>query len=208
MKLLSETAGSWYQVAGVLRNSGFVLIGLLLLALPAAGQITLGELSTTANGTISAGYTGDYGNQISSDHGLSVGGSGTFSGSYYNPNFVSFTVSPYLNQSRDNSAFQSISDASGVTASSNDFRRQPFSRIDQFRQGLQQRRQFLGSRSGQLHHARATARPSASAGQNWFRACPASRRTFRWEAVTIRSTVRTIPGPRIIIRSIFGRDTR
>ncbi len=121
MKLLSETAGSWYQVAGVLRNSGFVLIGLLLLALPAAGQITLGELSTTANGTISAGYTGDYGNQISSDHGLSVGGSGTFSGSYYNPNFVSFTVSPYLNQSRDNSAFQSISDASGVTASSNIF---------------------------------------------------------------------------------------
>jgi len=108
-------------VAGVLRNSVFVVAGLLLLALPTAGQVTLGELSTNASGTISAGYNGDYGNQISSDHSLALGGSGTFSGFYYNPNFVSFTVSPYLNQARDNSAFQSISNASGVSASSNIF---------------------------------------------------------------------------------------
>ena len=121
VELLSETAGSWYQVAGVLRNSGFVLVGLLLLAFPAAGQITLGELSTNATGTLSAGYTGDYGNQISSDHSLAFGGTGTLSGFYYNPNFVSFTVSPYLNQSRDNSTYQSLSDASGVSASSNIF---------------------------------------------------------------------------------------
>ncbi len=120
-ELLSGTAGSWYQVAGVLRNSGFLLVGLLLLALPAAGQITLGELSTNATGTISAGYTGDYGNQISSDHSLALGGTGTLSGFYYNPNFVSFTVSPYLNQSRDNSTYQSLSDASGVSAASNIF---------------------------------------------------------------------------------------
>ena len=120
-ELLSETAGSWYQVAGVLRNSSFVLVGLLLLVLSAAGQITLGDLSTNLNGTLSAGYTGDYGNQISSDHSLAFGGSGTLSGFYYNPNFVSFTVSPYLNQSRDNSTYQSLSNASGVSAASNIF---------------------------------------------------------------------------------------
>ena len=120
-ELLSETAGSWYQVAGVLRNSSFVLVGFLLLALPAAGQITLGELSTNLNGVVSAGYTGDYGNQISSDHGLALGGSGTLSGFYYNPNFVSFTVSPYLNQARDNSTYQSLSNASGVTLGSTIF---------------------------------------------------------------------------------------
>jgi hypothetical protein len=121
VELLSGTAGSWYQVAGILRNSSFLLVGLLLLALPAAGQITLGDLSTDLNGTLSAGYTGDYGNQIPSAHSLSFGGSGTLSGSYYNPNFVNFTVSPYLNQSRDNSSYQSLSNASGVTASSNIF---------------------------------------------------------------------------------------
>ena len=58
---------------------------------------------------------------IPSDHSLSLGGTGTLSGFYYNPNFLSFTVSPYLNQARDNSAFQSISDASGVNFSSSIF---------------------------------------------------------------------------------------
>jgi len=101
-------------VAGVLRNTSLVLAGLLLLALPAAGQLTLGELSSNLNGSVSAGYTGDYGNQIESNHGLAFGGSGTLSGFYYNPNFISFTVSPYMNQARDNSSFQSISNASGV----------------------------------------------------------------------------------------------
>jgi len=73
------------------------------------------------NGTVSAGYTGDYGNMIPSDHSLTVGGTGTLSGYYYNPNFLQFTVSPYLNQARDNSAFQSISNASGVNFTSSIF---------------------------------------------------------------------------------------
>ena len=70
-----------------------VLAGLLLLVRPAFGQLTAGEnLSMNLNGTFSGGYTGDYGNQIASDHGLTAGGTATFSGSYYNPNFLSFTV--------------------------------------------------------------------------------------------------------------------
>jgi len=109
-------------VTGVLRNTGFALLGLLLLAFPAAAQLTLGDdLSMRMNGTLSTGYTGDYGNLISSDHSLSFGGAGTVSGFYYNPNFVSFTVSPYMNQARDNSSFQSISNASGVNFSSSIF---------------------------------------------------------------------------------------
>jgi hypothetical protein len=108
-------------VAAILRNTGFVLAGLLLLVLPAAGQLTLGDLSSNLNGVLSAGYNGDYGNSISSDHSLGFGGSGTLSGFYYNPNFVSFTVSPYMNQARDNSTYQSISNASGVNFASNIF---------------------------------------------------------------------------------------
>jgi len=109
-------------LAGGFRNTGFVLLGILVLALPASGQVTLGEnLNMNLNGTVSAGYTGDYGNLIPSDHSLTLGGSGTLSGFYYNPNFLSFTVSPYLNQARDNSAYQSISNASGVNFGSSIF---------------------------------------------------------------------------------------
>ena len=89
--------------------------------LPAVAQLNLGELSSTLDGNLSAGYAGDYGNQISSDHSMALGGSGTLSGFYYNPNFISFAVSPYLNQARDNSTYQSISNASGVDFSSTIF---------------------------------------------------------------------------------------
>ena len=108
-------------MAGSLRVAWVALAALLLSALPAVGQLQFGDLSSNLNGSLSAGYTGDYGNQISSSHGWGVGGSGTLSGSYYNPNFVSFNVSPYLDQSRANSNYQSISDASGVNVSTSIF---------------------------------------------------------------------------------------
>jgi hypothetical protein len=74
-------------------------------------------------GLLTAGYSGDYGNsaEIESDHGLNFGFNGTINGSYYNPNFLSFSVIPYYNQSRNDSDFQSLTGASGVTASANLF---------------------------------------------------------------------------------------
>jgi len=85
-------------------------------------QVTVGnDVSMNMNGQISAGYTGDYGNQIASDHGLTAGGNATLNGSYYTPSFLSFQVSPYFNQSRDNSTSSSISDSSGVLASASLF---------------------------------------------------------------------------------------
>jgi hypothetical protein len=94
-----------------------VQAGALLLAMPVAAQVKIGETSVKANGTVSTGYTATYANDAASNHGWTVGGVGTFAGSYYSPNFLSFNVSPYLNQSRANSDFQSITDASGVNAS-------------------------------------------------------------------------------------------
>lgn len=113
----------WVRV-GILRKAGWALCGLILaalLALPAAAQLKVGETSSTLNGTISAGYTGDYGNLINSDHSLALGGTGTLAGYYYSPNFFSYTVSPFVNQSRDNSTYQSISNASGVNFNSSIF---------------------------------------------------------------------------------------
>ena len=84
-------------------------------------QVQIGESSSNLSATLSTGYTGDYGNLIDSSHSLSVGGAGTLSGYYYNPNFLTYNISPFLNQSRDNSTYQSISNASGVNFTSSIF---------------------------------------------------------------------------------------
>ena len=100
-------------------NAHLVLAGLLLLALPSAAQITIGsDISLTSNGTINAGYNDTYGNQIASSHGLGFGGNAALNGFFYNPNFLSFNLNPYYNQSRSNANVASISDASGVSLSS------------------------------------------------------------------------------------------
>ena len=95
---------------------------LLLLALSAAAQVQVGDnLDLNLNGLMSAGYNGVYGNQINSSHGLTVGGNGTLSGSYYDPNFLNFNFSPYYNQSRQNSNARSIFNNGGFDFTSNLF---------------------------------------------------------------------------------------
>lgn len=95
---------------------------LLVLAPGARGQVQVGDdLRMNLNGLLTGGYTGNYGNQIQSSHSLAYGGNATLSGSYYNPNFLNFTVNPYYDQSRANSTSQSLTDSSGVNASANFF---------------------------------------------------------------------------------------
>lgn len=86
-----------------------------------AAQVKAGETSLNLNGTVSGGYTADYSNYASSDHAFTVGGDASLQGSYYNPNFLSFSIQPFYGQSRANSNFQSISAASGVSAGANIF---------------------------------------------------------------------------------------
>ena len=100
------------------------VVGLMLLAvIPiASAQMQIGDnLEMKAGGLFTLGYAGNYGDQIQSSHGLDFGLNGTLSGSYYNPNFLSFNVTPYYNQSRANSSFQSLTGASGVNATANLF---------------------------------------------------------------------------------------
>jgi hypothetical protein len=108
-------------VVRTFRFAWLMIAAFSLLAAPASAQIRLGETSTTATGTVSSGYSANYGNMTESSHGWTVGGAATFSGSFHNPNFLSYDFSPYLNQSRANSNFQSISNASGFNLSSNIF---------------------------------------------------------------------------------------
>ena len=112
-----KKAKGMHTVLRICRFASLLQAGTLLLALPVAAQVKFGETSANANGMISTGYTATSGNLTSSTHGWTLGGVATLTGSYYSPNFLSFNVSPYLNQSRANSDFQSISNASGVNAS-------------------------------------------------------------------------------------------
>jgi hypothetical protein len=108
-------------VAGSFRVARILQAVLLLLPQPLAAQLRLGELSSDLSGAIAPGYTATYGNMTNSTHNWALGGAANLSGSFYNPNFLSFNASVYLNQSRANSNFQSISDASGVNITSNIF---------------------------------------------------------------------------------------
>jgi hypothetical protein len=101
-------------VSGSLRVAWLVLAGVLLAVPTVPAQVKVGDFTTSLSGTVSPGYSATYGNQIGSTHSWALAGAGTLSGNYYNPNFLSYNSSFYLNQSRANSSFQSISNASGV----------------------------------------------------------------------------------------------
>jgi hypothetical protein len=91
-------------------------VGLLwVLCGGAAAQVAIGDLHATANGQLSSVYAGDFGNLESNGHSLGFAGTGTITGDYYNPNFLSFSLLPYYGRSQDNSDSQSITNASGYS---------------------------------------------------------------------------------------------
>jgi len=95
----------------------------LFSALPVAAQVEFDGVTMGMSGTISAGYEGNLSGQGvgNSNHGLVLGGNGYLQGSFYNPNFVSFSAQPYYNRSQSNSESQSIFDSSGYTGNVNIF---------------------------------------------------------------------------------------
>lgn len=97
---------------------GFIFI----VAIPSLhAQVKVGETQLQGGGTYNIGYSGSYGDDIQSSHGLDFGFSNDVSGSYYNPNFLNFNTALYYNQSRADSDYQSLTNASGVLGSANFF---------------------------------------------------------------------------------------
>ncbi len=95
---------------------------MLLWVLPARAQLQVGEnTSMNLNGNIAFGYNGDFSNTSGSDHSISPAGNADLSGFYFNPNFLSFDVQPFFDQSRTNSTSQSVFQSSGVNASASIF---------------------------------------------------------------------------------------
>ena len=116
-------ASCWKGSRVVKKRTISIGLGLILAcALNVAAQVKVGDnLSMNMNGQASVGYTADYGNLVSSDHGITFGGNADLTGFYYDPNFLSFTVEPFYNQSRLNSNYASNSLASGLSTSANLF---------------------------------------------------------------------------------------
>jgi hypothetical protein len=100
-----------------------VILALLVLAqaATASAQVTAGEANMNLDGTVSVGYSGSFANDEPSSHGIGFGGSGDLSGFYHSSQFLSFNIAPFYDQSRNNSTYQSITDSSGVTASTSIF---------------------------------------------------------------------------------------
>src|SRR5215467_6044057 len=105
-----------------LRLVVMVVVTLLCCGPQTAAQVQAGDdVQLSLNGSLSTAYSGSFGNEQASTHGIGFGGNANLNGSYYNPNFLSFTVSPFYNQSRSSSSFSAINDSSGVTAQANIF---------------------------------------------------------------------------------------
>jgi hypothetical protein len=108
-------------VKGWQRVAWLVQAGILLTGRAVTAQVKFGDFTTSLNGTVSPGYSATYGNEIGSSHNWAIAGAGTLTGNYYNPNFLSYSSTFYVNQSRANSDFQSISNASGVNLTTSIF---------------------------------------------------------------------------------------
>ncbi len=93
----------------------------MMLAGRASAQVTKGEASMNLNGSLGVGYQDDSTNFSGSDHSIVGFGEADLFGSYHDPNFLSFQVQPFYNQSRLNSSFQSITASSGVSGSARIF---------------------------------------------------------------------------------------
>jgi hypothetical protein len=104
-----------------------VVMALLGLLAPSVAQVTVGD-NTSMNlaGDVSFGYNGSFGETIASGHGIGVGGQAQLTGSYYNPNFLSFRMEPYYNRSQSNSSVQSIFNTSGFLGQVDLFRGSSF----------------------------------------------------------------------------------
>jgi hypothetical protein len=99
----------------------WLLAGILLAVLPSAAQLQVGDnWQMNLGGNIGYTYNGNL-NQGTSAHSMGFSGDANLHGSYFNPNFLNFSVQPYYDRTQSNSVFGALSNSSGVTSSVNLF---------------------------------------------------------------------------------------
>lgn len=102
------------------RQLATVTAAALVLAAVAGAQVNLGEnTQLDLSGNLTFGYNGLF-SAVDSNQ-IVFGGNADLTGYYYDPKFLSFRFSPYYNQTRLNSNFNSIFSGKGFSASANLF---------------------------------------------------------------------------------------
>jgi hypothetical protein len=85
---------------------------LLLSAIPAAAQLQVGDATKLSlDGTLFTGYDDGWSNTSTSAHSLDVGGNVGLSGSYFNPQFLSFFANNDYGRGQADSDYQSITNS-------------------------------------------------------------------------------------------------
>src|ERR1700757_1017407 len=103
------------------RNAYRLLAGLVLLALPCAAQMQVGDnLNMNLSGNVVFTYAGTD-NQNQSGHSMGFSGNGNLTGSYYSPNFLNFNIDPFYNRAQGNSVYGNLTNTTGVTSNANLF---------------------------------------------------------------------------------------
>jgi len=103
------------------RKFGWALAALLWCSAPAWPQAQAGDLAFNLAGNISGGYSGSTTNQGPASNGATFGGTADLNGYFHSPQFLSFGITPFYDQSRNNSNYQSITNSSGVIANTTFF---------------------------------------------------------------------------------------
>ena len=97
-----------------------VFAGVILLTLPSAAQMELGDTRLSLSGDIGFNYDGTM-NQGASGHSLALSGDADLTGSYYNSSFLNFNVRPFYGRNQSNSVFGAVTNSSGVNSGVNLF---------------------------------------------------------------------------------------
>jgi len=117
----AEVRWEMRRESGRIRGLCLALAGMILLALPAAAQMEVGDyLRMNLNGNVGFTYGGGINGGVS-DHSMGFTGNGVLTGSYYNPNFLNFNVSPFYNRNQNNSIFGNITNTEGLSSNLNLF---------------------------------------------------------------------------------------
>jgi hypothetical protein len=132
----------------------FLLIGVLLWALPSAAQLEVGDdWKMSLSGDLGFNYNGNI-NQGESAHGLGFSGDANLRGSFYNPNFLNFNAQPYYDRTQSNSVFGALTNTSGVNSSVNFFSGSHFPGSISYSKGINATSEFgvPGSSIGLAQH--------------------------------------------------------
>ena len=135
-------------------NSGWLLAGVLLTALPVVAQLEVGDdWRMNLSGDIGYNYRGNV-NQGVSGHSMGFNGDANLNGSYYNPSFLNFNVQPYYGRTQSNSLYGALTDDTGVNANVNLFSGSHFPGSFNYSKGYNSTGQFgiPGSQVGLATH--------------------------------------------------------